>query len=68
MVHSQVLHNTSITSGLAVDYVGGNLYWCDRGSKSKTIEVSKLNGSYRTVLVNSGLDQPHAMAVDVRYG
>ena len=52
--------------GLAVDWVGGNLYWYDRGSK--TIEVSKLNGSYRTVLVNTSLDKPESMAVDVRYG
>ena len=66
MVLLQVLHSMSYPSALAVDWVGGNLYWCDRASK--TIEVSKLNGSYRTVLVNSGLDEPHSMAVDVRYG
>ena len=53
-----------MTYGLAVDWVGGNLYWCNDGA----IEVSKLNGSYRTVLVNTGLEWPVAMAVDVRYG
>uniref|UniRef100_A0A3Q3R0H9 EGF-like domain-containing protein n=1 Tax=Monopterus albus TaxID=43700 RepID=A0A3Q3R0H9_MONAL len=53
-------------NGLAVDWVGGNLYWCDKGRD--TIEVSKLNGAYRVVLVNSGLREPRAVAVDVRYG
>lgn len=64
----QVLHRTSLSNpdGLAVDWVGGNLYWCDKGRD--TIEVSKLNGAYRTVLVNTGLREPRAVAVDVRYG
>ncbi|XP_030279710.1 low-density lipoprotein receptor-related protein 1-like isoform X1 [Sparus aurata] len=64
----EVLHRTSLSNpdGLAVDWVGGNLYWCDKGRD--TIEVSKLNGAYRTVLVNSGLREPRAVALDVRYG
>uniref|UniRef100_A0A1A8PVW5 Low density lipoprotein receptor-related protein 1 n=4 Tax=Nothobranchius TaxID=28779 RepID=A0A1A8PVW5_9TELE len=64
----QVLHRTLLSNpdGLAVDWVGGNLYWCDKGRD--TIEVSKLNGAYRTVLVNNGLKEPRAIAVDVRYG
>ena len=51
---------------LAVDWIGGNLYWCD--SVHDTIGVSKLNGSYPTVLLNTDLDQPLAIAVDVRHG
>uniref|UniRef100_A0A8C1QPB5 Low density lipoprotein receptor-related protein 1Ab n=1 Tax=Cyprinus carpio TaxID=7962 RepID=A0A8C1QPB5_CYPCA len=64
----QVLHRTSLSNpdGLAVDWVGGNLYWCDKGRD--TIEVSKLNGAYRSVLVNSGLREPRAVALDVRNG
>uniref|UniRef100_A0A672MS31 LDL receptor related protein 1 n=1 Tax=Sinocyclocheilus grahami TaxID=75366 RepID=A0A672MS31_SINGR len=64
----RVLHRTSLSNpdGLAVDWVGGNLYWCDKGRD--TIEVSKLNGAYRTVLVNSGLREPRAIAVDIRNG
>uniref|UniRef100_A0A8D0ALX9 LDL receptor related protein 1 n=1 Tax=Sander lucioperca TaxID=283035 RepID=A0A8D0ALX9_SANLU len=58
--------NVLLANGLAVDWVGGNLYWCDKGRD--TIEVSKLNGAYRTVLVNNGLREPRAVAVDVRYG
>ncbi|XP_066526626.1 low-density lipoprotein receptor-related protein 1-like isoform X2 [Hoplias malabaricus] len=64
----QVLHRTSLNNpdGLAVDWVGGNLYWCDKGRD--TIEVSKLNGAYRMALVNTGLREPRAVAVDVRNG
>ena len=52
--------------GLAVDWVGGNLYGCEKGGD--TIEVSKLNGAYRTVLVSSGLREPRALVVDVQNG
>ena len=31
--------------GLAIDWVGKNLYWCDKGSD--TIEVSDLSGRHR---------------------
>lgn len=64
----QVLHRTSLSNpdGVAIDWVGGNLYWCDKGRD--TIEVSKLNGAYRTVLVNTGLKEPRAIAVDIRNG
>lgn len=64
----KVLHRTGLSNpdGLAVDWVGGNLYWCDKGRD--TIEVSKLNGAYRTVLVNSGLREPRALVVDVQNG
>uniref|UniRef100_A0A3B3DWZ7 EGF-like domain-containing protein n=1 Tax=Oryzias melastigma TaxID=30732 RepID=A0A3B3DWZ7_ORYME len=64
ILHPQVLHRTLLSNpdGLAVDWVGGNLYWCDKGRD--TIEVSKLNGAYRTVLINSGLKEPRAVAVD----
>ncbi len=39
--------------GLAVDWIGRNLYWCDKGSD--TIEVSDLQGGFRKVLINQGL-------------
>uniref|UniRef100_A0A8C2WTY4 LDL receptor related protein 1 n=1 Tax=Cyclopterus lumpus TaxID=8103 RepID=A0A8C2WTY4_CYCLU len=57
-IKNRVLHRTSLSNpdGLAVDWVGGNLYWCDKGRD--TIEVSKLNGAYRTVL-----DIPHIFAM-----
>uniref|UniRef100_UPI00358E1ABB prolow-density lipoprotein receptor-related protein 1 isoform X2 n=1 Tax=Myxine glutinosa TaxID=7769 RepID=UPI00358E1ABB len=61
----QVLHRTGLSNpdGLAVDWIGRNLYWCDKGRD--TIEVSKLNGLYRTMLLNTDLKEPRALAVDV---
>ncbi|XP_069110175.1 prolow-density lipoprotein receptor-related protein 1-like [Argopecten irradians] len=59
----QVVHNTTVRNpdGLAVDWVGGNLYWCDK--TTDTIEVSKLDGKYRKVLIREGLEEPRALEV-----
>uniref|UniRef100_A0A4W3IBD4 LDL receptor related protein 1B n=1 Tax=Callorhinchus milii TaxID=7868 RepID=A0A4W3IBD4_CALMI len=56
----------AIPDGLAVDWVGKNLYWCDK--TKLTIEVSKLNGLYQTGLVNTGLKTPKDLALDPRIG
>ena len=47
--------------GIAVDWMGRNLYWCDK--TTDTIEVSKLDGRYRKVLIRQGLQEPRAIAV-----
>nr|XP_026693170.1 prolow-density lipoprotein receptor-related protein 1-like isoform X2 [Ciona intestinalis] len=47
--------------GLAVDWIGRNIYWSERDKN--TIEVSKLDGSFRKVLVRSGLEEPQAIAL-----
>ncbi|XP_059475497.1 low-density lipoprotein receptor-related protein 1 isoform X2 [Neocloeon triangulifer] len=52
--------------GLAVDWVGENLYWCDKNTD--TIEVSRLDGRFRRVLINTGLQEPRAITVDPRHG
>ena len=52
--------------GLAVDWVGRNLYWCDKGSD--TIEVSNLDGEHRRILIREGLLEPRALAVDPQGG
>ena len=50
---------TIITKGLVrpvavvVDWMGKNLYWADSGTER--IEVSRLNGDYRKVLVEGGM-------------
>lgn len=49
------------TDGLAVDWVSRNMYWTDTGRN--TIEVARLDGSSRKVLVNNSLDEPRAIAV-----
>lgn len=48
--------------GIALDWVGRNLYWCDKGRD--TLEVSKLDGSYRKVLISKGLVAPRAIVLD----
>ncbi len=50
--------------GLAVDVIGRNLYWTD----TNRLEISKLNGSYRTVLISTELHQPRDIILDVHKG
>ncbi|CAH1165542.1 unnamed protein product [Phyllotreta striolata] len=61
---AEILHSPSLQNpdGLAVDWVGRNLYWCDKGLD--TIEVSSLDGKYRKVLHSKGLEEPRAIALD----
>ena len=56
------LHDRSIPEAVAVDWIGRNLYWTDAGLD--TIEVSELDGSSACVLLQTGLDQPRAIAID----
>jgi len=51
----------STTDGLAVDWLGSNLFWTDMGTQR--IEVAWLTGQYRRVLVSDDLDQPRAIAL-----
>jgi len=52
-----------LVEGLALDWVGRNLYWVD--SRLKTIEVSTLNGDNRVVVVNlEKISQPRGLAID----
>ena len=55
VMQAEVLHSTTVRNpdGLAVDWVGRNLYWCDK--TTDTIEVSRLDGSNRLVLLREGL-------------
>ncbi|XP_027843018.2 low-density lipoprotein receptor-related protein 1 [Aphis gossypii] len=61
---SERLHGPVIQSpdGIAVDWVAKNLYWCDKGKD--TIEVSKLNGQFRKVLISKSLAEPRALSLD----
>lgn len=52
-----------LVEGLALDWVGRNLYWVD--SRLKTIEVSMMNGDNRVVLINlEKISQPRGLAID----
>lgn len=48
--------------GLTCDWIAEKLYWVD--SETNRLEVSNLNGSFRSVLFWEELDQPRAIALD----
>lgn len=52
--------------GLAVDWIGQNLYWLD--SNLDQIEVANVNGSFRRTLIAGDLSSPRAIALDPREG
>lgn len=56
----------STAEGLAVDWIGQNLYWVE--SNLDQIEVAKLNGSFRRTLIAGEMESPRAIAVDPRDG
>ena len=62
MVSSEVVH----PDGIAVDWVARNLYWTDTGTDR--IEVSRLNGTSRRVLISDGLHEPRAIVLDPMAG
>ena len=54
----------TMTESIVVDWVGRNLYWTDY--VLQTIEVSKLDGSHRTVLISHNVTMPRGLALDPR--
>ena len=55
--------NVVTPDGVAVDSIGRNLYWTDAGTNK--IEVSRLDGSFRTSLVTASVDSPRAIILDI---
>lgn len=52
---------------LSVDFLHKeNLYWTDHGLN--LIEIARLNGMYRSVVISEGLDQPRAITVHPQRG
>jgi len=58
--------NVQTPDGLAIDHVGRNIYWTDTGTNR--IEVGRLDGTLRRVLIKDGLDQPRAIVLHERNG
>uniref|UniRef100_A0A9J8ABN9 Low density lipoprotein receptor-related protein 2a n=1 Tax=Cyprinus carpio carpio TaxID=630221 RepID=A0A9J8ABN9_CYPCA len=60
------LRYISSPDGIAVDWIGGHIYWTDAGTNR--IEVAKLDGRYRKWLIHSDLDQPASIVVSPSLG
>ncbi|XP_055591150.1 low-density lipoprotein receptor-related protein 1 [Uranotaenia lowii] len=65
-VEAVVQSGLSTAEGLAVDWIGMNLYWID--SNLDQIEVAKTNGSYRRTLVAGDMVNPRAITLDPMEG
>lgn len=61
-----VQRGLATAEGLAVDWIGENLYWVE--SSLDQIEVAKLDGSFRKTLIAGNMESPRAIALDPRYG
>ena len=57
-----VLHGLQFPEGLAVDWVSSNLYWTDTGTNR--IEMARLDGTSRKLLIWTDLDGPRSIALD----
>lgn len=51
----------STVNGLVVDWTADNLYWSD--TVTRLIEVSRLDGSSRKVIINENLNDPRSLAI-----
>ena len=56
-------YNVTNPDGIAIDWIGRNLYWTDAGTNR--IEVSRLDGSFRTSLITANVDSPRAIVLDI---
>ncbi|XP_071452392.1 low-density lipoprotein receptor-related protein 4 isoform X2 [Hetaerina americana] len=68
MSQTSVLVSTNLTTpdGLAVDWIADNIYWTDTGRK--VLEVARLDGTCRKVVVEQGLDEPRSIALYPKRG
>lgn len=48
--------------GVAIDWISRNIFWTDTGTNR--IEVARLDGSSRRVIISDELDEPRAIVVD----
>ena len=61
-VRAVVRGGLGTAEGLAVDWVGGTLYWVQAGLD--LLEAARLDGSCRQTVVAGGMSRPRALALD----
>ena len=62
----KILDNLGEVEGIAVEWETGLIYWADY--KYKTIEVAKIDGTYRKTLISHDILSHRAIVVDSRTG
>lgn len=62
----QVISELAEPRGVAVDWVGKNLYWTD--AQIHKIQMATYNGVKTRTVVDKHLDQPHSIAVHPELG
>lgn len=65
----EIVINTNLNNceGLAVDWMGRNLYWTDEGLSS--ISVANLeNSTYRRTIIRDNIFRPRAIVLDPNEG
>ena len=61
-VEAVVEHGLDYPEGICVDWVAHNIYWADSGTRR--IEMARLDGSARKVLVWNNIEDPRSIALD----
>ena len=61
-----LLRQVGKVEGIAIDWVARLIYWT--AYTSEKIEVATLDGKYRKILLNTGLEFPRGIAVDPEEG
>ena len=61
-----VLKELESPSSLVIDWIAENLYWSDVATN--IIEVSRIDGSYRKVLISAGLNHPSSIEISPEEG
>ena len=54
---------SNLVMGLAVDWLAGNIYWTDALYRWIGVARIEQNTNFSRVLVSTGLDTPHGIAV-----
>ncbi|KAI6182014.1 Prolow-density lipoprotein receptor-related protein 1 [Aphelenchoides fujianensis] len=65
-IEAIVTYGVWTPEGLAVDWMGRSVYWVD--SMLKQIQVTKFDGSMTATVVNGGMQNPRALALDSTHG
>ena len=64
--YNQVLTDLESPIGLVVDWIAEHLYWTD--NNTKVIEVCKIDGTFRKIIISGGLSHPSAIDLSPKEG